>query len=197
MIYLDNKNLPKSTPTITWEGRHVLASITVSVASNTTGYTEPKTFVRDGDAFSLMSKMMDYLTQLSDVAFDRLARRYDVVFRGLRWVEEETTNRERLALGTDMTMRIDKIFEKLLEELEDYIRDQLVIGFNSKPTMWWCLTDSCPQYVWVNNSDILAHILYTDSSHHATAASLRWKSCARFNVLYFAEKNWETCFKEM
>ena len=84
MTYLDNKNLPKSTPTIAWEGQHVLASITVSVASNITGYTEPKTFVRDGDAFSLMSKMMDYLTQLSDVAYDRLARRYDVVFRGLR-----------------------------------------------------------------------------------------------------------------
>ena len=128
--YLDNKNLPKSTPTMTWEGRHVLASI--SVASNIAGYTEPKTFVNDGDAFSLVSKMMDYLTQLSDIAYDRLARRYDVVFRRLQRVKEETAIRERLATGTDMTELIDKRFDKLLEELENYIRDLLVFGFNSK-----------------------------------------------------------------
>ena len=128
--YLDNKNLPKSTPTITWEGRHILASI--SIASNIAGYTEPKTFLSDGDAFSLMSKMMDYLTQLSDVAYDHLTRRCDDFFRRLQKGIEDTTTHEKLASGTDMTELIDKRFDKLFEELEDYIRDLLVFGFNSK-----------------------------------------------------------------
>ena len=79
-----------------------------------------------------MSKMMDYLTQLSDVAYDRPARRYYVVFRWLQRVKEETTIRKRLATGTDMTKLIEKLFDKLLEELENYIRDLLVFGFNSK-----------------------------------------------------------------
>ena len=111
------------------EGQHVIASI--SIASNIAGYTEPKT--SDGDGFSLMSKMMDYLTQLSDLAYDHLARRYDdFFFRRLQQVKEETTTRERLASGTDMTELIDKRFDKLFDELENYIRDLLLFGFNGK-----------------------------------------------------------------
>ena len=59
----DTSNLPRNTPTIEWEARHRLASI--SVASNVVGYTEPVCWVCGGDEYELVSRMIDYLISLS------------------------------------------------------------------------------------------------------------------------------------
>ena len=77
--------------------------------------------------------MMQYLDRLSDIAHDRLLRRYDPVFRNLVKAKIKCVDFEKDALGAIAASELaDKKFGRLEEELEEYIRDLLVFGFNSK-----------------------------------------------------------------
>ena len=64
--YFWEEDLPRSTDKITFDAKHV--PLSVSVCSNVPGYEEPQCFVTEGDSQGLVSKMVDYMHQIQQIA---------------------------------------------------------------------------------------------------------------------------------
>ena len=127
--YMETTDLPKNTATITYESRHRIAS--VSIASNIAGFRDPICFVSEGDEFQVVEKMMKYLEQLSEICYGRLKRRYHSVFNQIdkkrEWIIKQETG-----IATDEEIdRIHNRFDKLENNLDEYLSCLPVFGFNS------------------------------------------------------------------
>ena len=64
--YFWKENLPASSKKLIWEAKHVPFS--VSICSNAQGHQEPQCFVTEGDPQELVSKMIDYMHQIQQIA---------------------------------------------------------------------------------------------------------------------------------
>ena len=128
--FQSSKNLPKDTETIHWESHHNLAS--VSLCSNVNGFTEPVCFVNDsGSEFSVVRRMLDYLTKLSELCYERLLISYSDVFTELDKQRQLAVRRENLANAYGSVEGVERKFDRLRAELQKYLRDLPVFGFNS------------------------------------------------------------------
>ncbi|XP_066264599.1 uncharacterized protein [Branchiostoma lanceolatum] len=77
----------QSTDKMTWEAVHELLS--VSVCSNVPGFTTPKCFVSEGDPAVVADKMLKYLRQISDAAYEELKGRFAGVFERIEALNPE------------------------------------------------------------------------------------------------------------
>ena len=128
--YFCRDNLPKDTKTIHWEAEHRLAS--VSIASNIAGFKEPICFVNDnGCEQEVVDQMLQYLEMLSELCYERLKVRYRSVFTEIDKKRELMVNNEMNAMDGKGVPRVESRFDRLEEELNDYLSNMLVFGFNS------------------------------------------------------------------
>mgnify|MGYP001794176194 FL=1 len=130
--YKDQTRAPINTKTIEYLDTHVLAS--VSVCSTINGYTQPVTFVNDeNDEYLVVSQMMDYLLTLSSEAKKIMMRRYEHVFQQIESARLNLISAESMAMDPTRAREIlDPKIDKLVEELESWLTDVIVFGFNSK-----------------------------------------------------------------
>ena len=115
---------------LTWCNRHELLS--VSVASNVPNFETTRCFVSDGDPADLVLRMVNYLHEISQAASENLTDKFEGVFVRLR----EFIQRQKDQAGEGQQERRDVPTkklpgEKLQEELEHYLEELPVIGFNS------------------------------------------------------------------
>ena len=130
--YQKTSDLPLDTPTMSWCGKHVLASI--SICSNIPGFSDPLTFVNDNDNESeLVEKMLRYLLELSEVSKTILMSEYKTVFDEILIKKEECLQREKLALDESEALnKVENSFKFLVDALNEYLSDLIVFGFASK-----------------------------------------------------------------
>ncbi|XP_078694703.1 uncharacterized protein LOC144923755 [Branchiostoma floridae x Branchiostoma belcheri] len=69
----------QNTDKMTWEAVHELLS--VSVCSNVPGFTTPKCFVSEGDPATVADEMLEYLQEMSEVAYEGLKEHFADVFQ--------------------------------------------------------------------------------------------------------------------
>ena len=127
------------TETLHWISRH--EPISVSIASNIEGYNNPKCFV-DLSSKNLITKMMDYLNEISEVNANNQKYKYKYVFDSLdqlieRYsdtseieIEEDRENKERdihPKIASHFILTINDIRKKF----ENYLYQLPVVGFNS------------------------------------------------------------------
>ena len=129
-ITSDSQNLPKNTQTITWNSKHNLAS--VSVCSNVAGFTEPRCFVNEGyNEQNVVNCMLDYLSELSQTCKERLLIRYNDVFESIAEKRSEAIALEMSVMDGMGVGNVEKKFDSLETDLENYLSELLVFGFNS------------------------------------------------------------------
>ena len=120
-VYFDKSDLPEGADKLEWKAKHV--PLSVSVCSNVPGYEEPKCFITEGDSYKLVEKMMVYLEEIGDTAYNLLLERYEPVF-------------EQLQEKIDVALQLEPgdkqhPLEKLRDQLVEYLREMPVVGFNS------------------------------------------------------------------
>ena len=116
---------------LTWTARHV--PISVSIASNVDGYTDPHCIV-DPDIDALVQSMVDYMQNVSMKGEELARHKFRHVFSEI----EAKIDNPSDELAYDDYTPIDESVEnfvdwmkKLKEELEGYCRQMICIGFNS------------------------------------------------------------------
>ena len=139
VFFTHSKNdLPNNSPTISWESKHNLASI--SVASNVAGFTQPVCFVRETDVTEgeIVQEMLKYLQAMSDHCYHKLRyERYHKIFRALERKKIEAVKLEIKAGNFEQMNFIQSIkfvgqkYDRLIKELDTYIAELMVFGFNS------------------------------------------------------------------
>ena len=155
--YQDKSALPNPTPTITWEGRHAIAS--VSVCSNIDGFRDAQTFVNDHDSeYEVVKKMMEYLDKLASEAKQRLQTKYADVYNAISIAEGDMIATESDAMGFDATGLVSHRISKLRAELDGYLNDLLVFGFNSKAFDIPLMMEHLLKYLQETNSTVQACI---------------------------------------
>ena len=151
--YFDTSNLPKDTATINWEVKHKIASI--SVSSNVAGHTDPICFVNDHNSeYDVVHRTMAHLEELSAICCERLQQRYASVFAELEKKKVLALKLEANAINTSGKSLLQKKFEKLEEELQSYLSDLLVFGFNSGAYDVPLMKTYMIQYLFKQGSDI-------------------------------------------
>ncbi|KAI8516762.1 hypothetical protein Bbelb_053430 [Branchiostoma belcheri] len=100
---------PNTTPKLQWETVHELLS--VSVASNVPGYTEPVCFVSEGEPAEVAEKLLDHLTQISQESYGLLSAKFS-------WIKKLEKRRKK------------HYMTKLMEEFEKYLKQLVVLSFN-------------------------------------------------------------------
>ena len=118
--------------------------LSCSVASNIPNYKDPKCFISTGDTQELVSRVIDYLNEISAAGYTILERRFEHVFKGLKDLmfsyskvgDSEGGDSEGGETENDNTENDDKekpddTIGKLLIKLEGYLSQLPVIGFNS------------------------------------------------------------------
>ena len=139
VFFTHSKNdLPNNSPTISWESKHNLASI--SVASNVAGFTQPVCFVRETDVTEgeIVQEMLKYLQAMSDHCYHKLRyERYHKIFRALERKKIEAVKLEIKAGNFEQMNFIQSIkfvgqkYDRLIKELDSNIAELMVFGFNS------------------------------------------------------------------
>ena len=113
--------------------RHVLLS--VSVASNVPGHEQAQCLVTDGDTDKLVSSMMNILRSMNDAAYENIKDSYEDVLEVLtkarkKW--DETLCNARSSVDDDEeTRQPTNPYKTLMTQLDDWLRQLPVIGFNS------------------------------------------------------------------
>ena len=129
--YFDNVDQNGGQEKLTWCNHHELLS--VSVASNVPNFDSARCFVSDGDPATLVGRMVSYLHEISEAAFNNLTEKFENVFSSIQELVELQQNQEdeqpRAQDGAAPTKKVAA--EKLREELEHYLCELPVIGFNS------------------------------------------------------------------
>ena len=131
-------DLPSQSKTMCWESKHNLASI--SVASNVAGFTDPVCFVRTKEATEndIVQEMLTYLNYLADHCYQKLRyERYHKVFRKLEEKRRDAIILEVKAGISEQMHLMESIknakkkYDMLIKELDNYISELMVFGFNS------------------------------------------------------------------
>lgn len=151
--YQSTEDLPKNTATIAYETKHKLAS--VSVCSNVAGFVEPVCFVNDTDSeYCVVDQMMTYLDTLSDLCYKRLSLRYAGIFRRLKRKKECAVQKEKLAGDATDVFRLERYYDALKDELDRYLRDIPVFGFNSGRYDIPLIKSHLLSYIKTKNGDV-------------------------------------------
>ena len=124
--YFDGENTPTNTDRVQWITRHV--PLSVSIASNVPGHEAPCCFITDGDSDALVADMMTALVHTSDTAFDLLMPSYKRVFVELRKRKNEWN---KATLDKSEDEKKNNPYERLIQQLCNWLRQLPVIGFNS------------------------------------------------------------------
>ncbi|XP_038067357.1 uncharacterized protein LOC119737233 [Patiria miniata] len=106
-----------------WEARHELLSC--SIASNIPDYEAPRCFVSNGNPRELVSDMVDYLHTISLAAYDTLLEKYEVIFEKMDEMIEDMQSESM------PQSKLHKHINKLREQLDEYLQELPVLGFNS------------------------------------------------------------------
>ena len=137
--------LPKIEQNVTdklhWISKH--EPISVSIASNVDGYNNPKCFV-DISPKNLISKMMEYLNEISEIIANNLKMKFKYVFEAFdelmeRYSVINENEEEQETVETDMSANIHpKIVSHFISSInevrknfEKYLCQLAVVGFNS------------------------------------------------------------------
>lgn len=75
--------------------------------------------------------MMAYLEVLSDLCYERLKLRYKSVFTQIEKKREEMLVIEKNAMDGIGVEKLEWQFDRLEQELDEYLSDLLLFGFNS------------------------------------------------------------------
>ena len=129
------------TEKLHWIPRH--EPISVSIASNVDGYNNPKCFV-DSSSKNLITKMMEYLNQISEVNANNQKYEYKYVFDALdqlieRYSDTNEIEQDQESNEMDMSENIHpKITSHFIltindirKKFENYLCQLPVVGFNS------------------------------------------------------------------
>ena len=143
--YFWKENLPQSSEKLTWEAKHV--PLSVSICSNVPGYQEPQCFVTEGDSQELVSKMIDYMHQIQQIAQAHLHEEHNDYYNTLCELLQEKQQLEDLTVeeDIDMTEETPEEPEKkgkkshplavLKVKYKQWMTEIPVIGFNSSNMM--------------------------------------------------------------
>ncbi|XP_078660172.1 uncharacterized protein LOC144904897 [Branchiostoma floridae x Branchiostoma belcheri] len=138
-------NDPNTTPKLQWETVHELLS--VSVASNVPGYTEPVCFVSEGEPAEVAEKLLDHLKQISQESYGLLSAKFSWVFNKMDAIRQKDFDKEaeeeeeEEGESEDEQAAVDKIknkekrrkkhyMTKVMEEFEKYLKQLVVLSFN-------------------------------------------------------------------
>ncbi len=125
--YMKKEDLPTNSDKVTWEAKHV--PLSVSVCSNVPGYQDPVCYVTEGDSQELVNKMLARLKVIADEAYTLLRKKFEAVFLQLdRKIAEAMKNDEN---DEDGQPAKKLPLERLKEELDAYLKELNIIGFNS------------------------------------------------------------------
>ena len=140
--YFWKEDLPRLTEKITFDAKHV--PLSVSVCSNVPGYEEPQCFVTEGDSQGLVSKMVDYMHQIQQIAeaylHEEHCNYYDTLCEKLKekqQLEAPTATEEDIDMTDETTEEPVKKETKahplavLRLKYEQWMTEMPVIGFNS------------------------------------------------------------------
>ena len=108
--FFSQENVPGSGPKLSLEPRHV--PLSVAIATNMPNFVNGVCFVTNGDENDLVQKMLKYLEDESNAAYEIKKRNFDYVFQALKI--NENVRQENLA-----------------EKFEAYCQELIVIEFNS------------------------------------------------------------------
>ncbi|XP_078681083.1 uncharacterized protein LOC144916013 [Branchiostoma floridae x Branchiostoma belcheri] len=143
------KPLPSTnntTPKLQWETVHELLS--VSVASNVPGYTEPVCFVSEGEPAEVAEKLLDHLKQISQESYGLLSAKFSWVVDEMESIrqrdldkETEEEEVEKEGVTEDGPGAVEQMKErqkrrkkhymtKLIDEFQQYLRQLVVLSFN-------------------------------------------------------------------
>ena len=120
--YFDKTELPRDSAKVTWEQQHI--PLSVSVASNIPGYTEPRCFVTAGDTQELIDSMMSYVDEIAVASYELMLEQYEPVLEQLHTTIDEATVRDPVGRG-------EHPLQKLSEQLDSYLKVLPLVGFNS------------------------------------------------------------------
>jgi len=119
--FFDKDNIPQTkTDTTQFSAKHVPLSF--AVCSNVPGFTEPQCFVTSGNSQELINQMVDYLEQISDTSYRLLKEQFQDVFIELNMIQKQEQEQEE---------NFNSPINALKGNLEDYLRELPVVGFNS------------------------------------------------------------------
>ena len=86
--------------------------LSVGIAGNVPNFENGMCFVTNGDQNDLVQKMLKYLEDVSNAAYEMMKRKFGYVFQAL-----------------ELSENVRK--ENLTKEFEAYYRELIIIGFNS------------------------------------------------------------------
>ena len=128
--FMNKDQLPRDTNTISWECEHKLASI--SIASNIAGFREPVCYVNDdGNEKTVVMKTVKYLELLAETAYTRLRQRYNDIFLQIDKKKDIEIERDLEEMQGKYSEKILAFYERLEEDLDLYLTDLPVLGYNS------------------------------------------------------------------
>lgn len=128
---------------LTWTQRH--EPISVSLCSNVEGYTEPHCIV-DPDVETLVGKMVHYMNKIADKTMEMAQQKFSDVFDQIgkdianplqALFDDYDDDEYKLGVSLDdgelqdVNEKEKNIYQKLKDELDDYCRETIVLGFNS------------------------------------------------------------------
>ena len=119
---------------LTWVSEHV--PVSVSIASNVTGYETPVCFVNEKST-DLINDMMTYLSEISASNKEEMDEKYNFILMQLDNLIHKYTNIDTQTEGADkeskskIWLHIYKSLCRVKQELLKYISQLPVIGFNS------------------------------------------------------------------
>ena len=126
--YFDKDTLPTNSEKVIWEAKHI--PLSVSLCSNIPGFTEPICFIADGDPQYLVDRMLQHLDLLAETAYLYLLARFEPVFDKLDKKIADALMNEVINVDGDPEDKKHPL-EKLREDLEAYLKELPVVGFNS------------------------------------------------------------------
>ena len=119
---------------LTWVSQHL--PVSVSIASNVTGYESPVCFVNENPS-DLINEMMTYLSEISVSNEEEMIQKYDFILLQLDNLISKYSNydiesdRPNEDLTSNIFLQIYKSLCSIKRELSQYISQLPVIGFNS------------------------------------------------------------------
>ena len=125
--YFDDTNLSASSSHRQWLAR--LEVLSVSIASNIEGHTEPRCFVSNGNPKEVVGKMMSELECMSNDAYESLQDRFEDVFEQLNALRMAWSEKEA-AMDEEEDEKKNPV-DQPIQRFHSYLKALPVIGFNS------------------------------------------------------------------
>ena len=108
--HFSQENLPGNGPKLSFEARHV--PLSVGIAANVPNFENGVCFVTNGDENDLVQKMLKYLEDMSNAAYEMMKMKFDCEFQAL-----------------ELSENVRK--ENLTKEFEAYCRELIITPCNT------------------------------------------------------------------